>query len=86
MLRARRRARAPESIARLNALLGIMAKLDDTCLLYRGGETALQAAQHGAAAVILAGGAGSAEDEKYYTPWIPGLIELAFPLAAAPIC
>jgi triphosphoribosyl-dephospho-CoA synthase len=59
MLRAGRRVKAPESIVRLDALLSIMAHLDDTCLLYRGGETALQAAQQGAATVIDAGGAGS---------------------------
>jgi triphosphoribosyl-dephospho-CoA synthase len=59
MLRARRDNGAPERIARLDALLNIMAELDDTCLLYRGGETALLAAKNGAAAVIQAGGAGS---------------------------
>jgi triphosphoribosyl-dephospho-CoA synthase len=36
-----------------------MAELDDTCLLYRGGESALRAAKNGATAVIRAGGAGS---------------------------
>jgi triphosphoribosyl-dephospho-CoA synthase len=59
MLRARRKAHAPESIARLDALLSIMAQLDDTCLLHRGGKVALEAAKQGAAAVIAAGGAGS---------------------------
>jgi triphosphoribosyl-dephospho-CoA synthase len=59
MLRARRSAHAPESIARLDALLAIMARLTDTCLLYRGGRTALEAAQQGAATVIAAGGAGT---------------------------
>jgi triphosphoribosyl-dephospho-CoA synthase len=58
-LRARRDAGAPEQIARLDALLSIMAELDDTCLLYRGGEAALFAAKNGATAVIRAGGAGS---------------------------
>jgi triphosphoribosyl-dephospho-CoA synthase len=60
VLRARRRAKMPESIARLDALLSIMAHLNDTCLLYRGGRTALQAAQAGATAVLAAGGAGFA--------------------------
>jgi triphosphoribosyl-dephospho-CoA synthase len=59
MLRARRDQRAPERIARLDALLSIMAGLDDTCLLYRGGQAALRAAKDGATAVILAGGVGS---------------------------
>jgi triphosphoribosyl-dephospho-CoA synthase len=59
LLRARRKANVPESIARLEALLSIMAHLDDTCLLYRGGRTALQAAKQGAAAVLAAGGVAS---------------------------
>jgi triphosphoribosyl-dephospho-CoA synthase len=59
MLRVRRKAHAPESIARLDALLSIMAQLDDTCLLYRGGKAALQAAKQGAAGVIAAGGVSS---------------------------
>ena len=64
MLRGRRRAGVPEHIARLDALLAIMAKLDDTCLLYRGGKEALQAAKEGATAVIDAGGAGSIRGQK----------------------
>jgi triphosphoribosyl-dephospho-CoA synthase len=59
MLRARRAARVPARIARLDALLSIMAQLDDTCVLYRGGATALRIAKNGAAAVIRDGGAGS---------------------------
>jgi triphosphoribosyl-dephospho-CoA synthase len=59
ILRAGRRAHAPEWVARLDALLSIMAQLDDTCLLYRGGRTALQAAKAGATAVLAAGGAGT---------------------------
>jgi triphosphoribosyl-dephospho-CoA synthase len=45
-----------ETLARLNALLAIMTRLDDTCLLRRGGLTALQTAQDGAAAILEAGG------------------------------
>jgi triphosphoribosyl-dephospho-CoA synthase len=45
-----------ETVARLDALLAIITSLDDTCLLHRGGWTALRAAQHGAAAVLAAGG------------------------------
>jgi triphosphoribosyl-dephospho-CoA synthase len=36
-----------------------MSCLDDTCLLYRGGEEALVAAKAGAAAVESAGGSGT---------------------------
>ena len=64
MLRARRTAHAPEEIARLDALLSIMAELDDTCLLYRGGETALREAKSGATAIIRAGGVGSARGRE----------------------
>jgi triphosphoribosyl-dephospho-CoA synthase len=63
-LRARRDDRAPEQIARLDALLSIMAELDDTCLLYRGGATALREAKRGATATIRAGGAGSARGRE----------------------
>jgi triphosphoribosyl-dephospho-CoA synthase len=65
VLRARRRVKAPESIARLDALLSIMARLDDTCLLYRGGRLALQAAKQGSTAVLAAGGAGSKRGRQY---------------------
>ena len=41
-----------------------MARLDDTCLLYRGGKEALEAAKQGATAVIDAGGAGSVRGQK----------------------
>jgi triphosphoribosyl-dephospho-CoA synthase len=51
------RARAlPEGPARLDALIAIMASLDDTCLLHRGGLEALNAAKHGARACLRAGG------------------------------
>lgn len=62
-LPALRRARAQghgECHARLDALLAIMARLPDTCLLHRGGLAALRAAQHGARAVLDAGGAATA--------------------------
>ena len=48
---------AAEDDARLDALLALMATLDDTCLLHRGGRPALAAAQRGAAAALRAGGA-----------------------------
>jgi triphosphoribosyl-dephospho-CoA synthase len=54
------RARAlgvPEPAARLDALLAIMAELDDTCLLHRGGLAALHAAKRGARQALKAGGA-----------------------------
>jgi triphosphoribosyl-dephospho-CoA synthase len=60
MLRWKRRNGASEQVARLDTLLSIMSRLDDTCLLYRGGESALAAAQEGAAAIEKAGGAATA--------------------------
>ena len=42
--------------ARLDALLAIMSRLSDTCLLHRGGSRALEAAQRGAWLVLAAGG------------------------------
>jgi triphosphoribosyl-dephospho-CoA synthase len=55
-LRAARARGMPEDRARLDALLAIMASLDDTCLLHRGGPAALGAAKAGARAVLTAGG------------------------------
>lgn len=53
--RARRRG-VSETHAQLDALMAIMERLADTCLLHRGGLAALDAAQTGARAVIAAGG------------------------------
>jgi triphosphoribosyl-dephospho-CoA synthase len=55
-LRSARQRGAPEDCARLDALMAIMAVLDDTCLLHRGGPVALRTAQAGAQAVLAAGG------------------------------
>jgi triphosphoribosyl-dephospho-CoA synthase len=60
ILRSKRASGATEHVARLDALLSIMSRLDDTCLLYRGGEEALVTAKAGAAAVESAGGSGTA--------------------------
>ena len=58
-LRAARKRGSSEDVARVDALLAIMCTLDDTCLLHRGGEAALRAAQSGAAAALAAGGIGT---------------------------
>jgi triphosphoribosyl-dephospho-CoA synthase len=55
-LREARERGVPEDGARLDSLMAIMASLDDTCLLHRGGRAALEAAQTGARAVLAAGG------------------------------
>ena len=49
-----------EQVARLDALLSVMSRLDDTCVLYRGGSAALATAKEGALAVEAAGGSGTA--------------------------
>jgi triphosphoribosyl-dephospho-CoA synthase len=54
-----RRSRArgdSETASRLNALLALMSRLDDTCVLSRGGAATLARLQAGAAAVLAAGG------------------------------
>jgi triphosphoribosyl-dephospho-CoA synthase len=56
---ARRRG-LPETDARLDALIAIMASLDDTCLLHRGGMEALDVAKNGARRVIDHGGMAQA--------------------------
>jgi len=59
-LRSARARGAGERCAQLDALMAIMASLDDTCLLHRGGLLALRTAQHGASAVLAAGGSSCA--------------------------
>jgi triphosphoribosyl-dephospho-CoA synthase len=58
-LRLRRASGATEQTARLDALLSIVARLDDTCLLYRGGTDALITAKEHALAIERAGGVGT---------------------------
>jgi triphosphoribosyl-dephospho-CoA synthase len=55
---------ADENCARLDALMAIMATLDDTCLLHRGGLPALDAAQRGARDTLRAGGTSTAEGRR----------------------
>ncbi len=59
-LRSARARGMPETCARLDALLTIMADLGDTCLLHRGGLRALHAAQCGARRVLSEGGISTA--------------------------
>jgi triphosphoribosyl-dephospho-CoA synthase len=59
MLRMARLRNVSEECARLDALLAIMARLDDTCLLHRGGLAALRTAKAGARAVLAAGGSAA---------------------------
>ncbi|MCU1762691.1 triphosphoribosyl-dephospho-CoA synthase [Pseudomonas sp. 14P_8.1_Bac3] len=58
-LKLSRAAGHGEQNARLDALLAIMTRLADTCVLYRAGEQGLHAMQLGAQAVLDAGGSAS---------------------------
>ncbi|MDD0966951.1 MULTISPECIES: triphosphoribosyl-dephospho-CoA synthase [Pseudomonas] len=58
-LKRSRAAGHGEQNARLDGLLAIMTDLADTCVLYRAGEPGLHAMQHGAQAVLDAGGSAS---------------------------
>lgn len=65
-LRRSRRRGGSEEAARLNALLAIMAQLDDTCLLSRGGWPGLAGMQSRAAGVLAAGGVGAGEGRRAF--------------------
>jgi triphosphoribosyl-dephospho-CoA synthase len=60
-LRGRRLLGATDTVCQLDAMLAIMSSLDDTCLLYRGGLTALETAMTGAKEILLAGGTETAQ-------------------------
>jgi len=66
-LRAARRSGADEATARLEALLSLMATLDDTCVLHRAGSAGLCALQAGAQAVVDAGGFRTPEGRRHFT-------------------
>ena len=63
-LRAARLRGDDENTARLNALLSLVAELDDTCVLSRGGSVALASVQSGAAGVLAAGGAATTHGQR----------------------
>jgi len=58
-LRGFRRAGDSETIVRLNTLLSIMARLDDTCVLYRGHTDALHFVKKASRGILDAGGCSS---------------------------
>jgi triphosphoribosyl-dephospho-CoA synthase len=60
MLRNSRSQGLTEEFARINTLVAIMADLDDTCLLHRGGLTALDLAKAGAKTILQLGGTSTA--------------------------
>jgi triphosphoribosyl-dephospho-CoA synthase len=76
VLNRKRRQGESETKARLDSLLAIMASLNDTCLLHRGGLVALHTAQAGAAAILAAGGTGTAQGWELLLQLDRGLIAL----------
>ncbi|MET0702367.1 MAG: triphosphoribosyl-dephospho-CoA synthase [Mycobacterium sp.] len=65
-LRAARCSGADEESARLATLLALMAHLDDTCVLHRGGQSGLRALQSGARSVLTAGGVDTPEGGRRF--------------------
>ena len=63
-LRAARECRLSETNSRLSSLLAIMASLEDTCVLYRGGDEGLQTVKQGASEVLASGGPGCAAGDE----------------------
>jgi triphosphoribosyl-dephospho-CoA synthase len=64
VLRDRRARKYSEEICRLDALLSLMAELDDSCVLYRGGVEALRVMKAGAQAALDAGGCMNANGRE----------------------
>lgn len=65
-----------ETAARLNALLAVMASLDDTCVLARGGRSALVQMQEGARLVLAHGGAARLDGRRRLKALDRRLVEL----------
>jgi triphosphoribosyl-dephospho-CoA synthase len=65
-----------ETAARLNALLAVMASLDDTCVLARGGRSALAELQDEARRVLEHGGADTLAGRRHLKALDRRLVEL----------
>jgi len=75
-LRSARARGVDEDHARLDALMAVIAVMDDTCLLHRGGLPALAAAKAGAAAVLAAGGCATVEGQAAFARMEATLVAL----------
>ncbi|SEJ19733.1 triphosphoribosyl-dephospho-CoA synthase [Azotobacter beijerinckii] len=75
-LRRSRAAGVEENHAQLDALLAIMAQLEDTCVLHRAGLEGLRCMQDGARAVLVAGGSASLAGRRSLRELELGLLEL----------
>lgn len=63
-IRAARECGLSETNSRLSSLLAIMGSLEDTCVLYRGGDEGLRTVQRGARNVLASGGPGCAAGDE----------------------
>lgn len=63
-LRASRRDGKAENESRICALLAVMASLDDTSVIYHGGEVASATVRAGALSVLTCGGPGTAAGDE----------------------
>lgn len=70
-----RRQGAREEAARIDALMAIMTSLPDTCVLSRGGISALKDMQTGASAVLAYGGMGSEAGRQAYDTLETGMMK-----------
>lgn len=75
VLRAGREAGHDEETVRLDALLAVMAVLDDTCLLHRGGLDGLQWVQRGARRVLDLGSASTPRGKREFVLLDSGMLE-----------
>jgi triphosphoribosyl-dephospho-CoA synthase len=67
MLRECRRRGESADAAALNALMAIMARLDDTCVLHRGGRRGLEFVHRCAAGVLRSGGCTTVKGHRCLT-------------------
>jgi len=87
LARSLRGSRAPEDERVITVLLGAMAHADDTCLVARGGVEALVKARRQAAAVLDAGGPGSAAGAAMYAVMVDAFLTRRLsPGGAADLC
>lgn len=63
-IRAARECGLSETNSRLSSLLAIMGSLEDTCVLYRGGDEGLRTVKRGARKVLASGGPGCAAGDE----------------------
>lgn len=65
-----------ENYALLDSLLALMAHLDDTCILHRGGAEALLITKMGAESILQMGGTSTAEGKKALVEFDERLVSL----------